>query len=251
MARHGRPPKGFRPPPHSSFGRPPRPPHGGGHHHSYSSSRPSSSSAGSVLGSAIALGITALAAGSAIKKAREENPTLQPKPQKKIISGATQMYIPRILNDFPDFHNPHAESDIKSVLREYIYSIHNGKTSLNCEGIDTTVFDRIIPKDDGNVTDIIFHQIEIHNYQKSNNYATIFYQIAFGYLLNGIQKEVLYEVHYTLQVQGYDATEMMKCTNCGAPIETNSMVTRCKYCDAQIGKDTISSWIVSDIRELR
>lgn len=249
MAHHSRPPRGFRPPHHHGSFRPPRPPRGGGHH-SYSSSR-GSSNTGSALGGMIALGITALAAGSAFKKAREENPALCPKPQKRILSGTTQMYMPRILNDFPDFHNPHAESDIKSVLKEYIYSIHSGKTSLNCEGIDTSVFDRIIPKDDGNVTDIVFHQIEIHNYQKSNNYATIFYQISFGYMLSGIPKEVLYEVHYTLQVQGYDATGMMRCTNCNAPIETNGMVTRCKYCDAQIGKDTISSWIVSDIREIR
>lgn len=249
MAHHDRPPRGFRPPHHHGSFRPPRPSRGGGHH-SYSSSR-SSSNAGSALGSMLALGITALAAGSAIKKARDENPALRPKPKKRIISGATQFYLPRITNDFPEYHNPHAESDIKSVVRDYIYSIHSGKTSLDCEGVDRNAFDRIIPKDDGEVTDIIFHQIEIQNYQKSNNYATIFYQLAFGYLLNDIPMEVLYEVHYTLQSPYFDDNKAAVCSNCNAPIEIGGMVTRCKYCDAQISKSTSASWIVSDIREIR
>lgn len=246
---HNRPPRGFRPP-HNSF-RPPRP-HGGHHHsHSHSRHRSNNSSAGSALGSAIALGITALAAGNAFKKAREENPALRPKPQKRIISGTTQLYLPRITNDFPDFHNPHAESDIKSVIRDYIYSIHSGKTSLNCEGVDKDIFDRIIPKQDGTVTDIVFHQIEIHNYQRSNNYATIFYQIAFGYSLSGIPMEVLYEIHYTLQSPDFNSNSPAVCDNCNAPIEIGGMVTRCRYCDAQITRNTIASWVVSDIRELR
>lgn len=249
---YNRPSRGFRPPRNSSF-RPPRP-HSNSHH-SYSSSRygnrrNSGSDIGSALGGAIALGITALAAGSAIKKARESNPSLQTKPQRKTISSTTQLYLPRVMCDFPNFHNPHAESDVKSVIKEYIYSIHSGKTSLECEGINREVFDRIIPKQEGNVTDIVFHQMEISNYQKSNNYATIFYQLSFGYLLNNAPVEVLYEVHYTLQSPCANIDMPLKCSNCNAPIEIGNMVTHCKYCDAQIFRNTISAWTVSDIQEI-
>ena len=253
MAR-GRPPKGFGPPPPrrgGGFGGPPRhgggfggpPPHRGGRHH-----HGNNSGAGSV-GAGLAVGLVALAAGAIANRAKTE---IQNKPvKKKAISKTTSLYLPKIVDDFPDFHSPHAESDIKAVMRDYIFCIHNGRTTLDSDGVNSEVLDRIIPKQNGSVSDIVFNQVEITNYTKTSNYATVMYQISLGYILDNTRQEVLYEIHYSIQTNGLEATGMIKCNNCGAPVKTNGMTTRCAYCDAQIGKDTITSWEVSNIHEIR
>ena len=124
--------------------------------------------------------------------------------------------------------------------------------SFRNDAVNENVLSRIIPKQNGSVTDIMFHQIGIQNYQKSINYATIIYRLSFGYRLDGVLIETRYEVHYTLQLRNYDTSvEVLRCKNCNAPIDISGAIATCKYCESKIVRDTIMTWVVSDIRELR
>lgn len=172
-------------------------------------------------------------------------------PQKKTVGGATNVYLPIIQKDFPEYHNSNAESDIKSVMRDYIRCIHSGKTTFESKSINANVVSNIIPKENGKVTNLVFHQIAIYNYQKTLDYATVVYRISFGYKLNDTPIETRYEIHYTLQLreQGV-ASKSLRCTNCNAPLDEITHMTVCPYCEAKIVRDTILNWVVSDIREL-
>lgn len=229
-------------------------PHFDRHGHSHSCSHDTSSSLGSIIG----LGVAAFAIGSALKKSKNEIPSLSQstqntrEPTPKNIGGATKIYLPMILRDFPDFHSPNAESDIKAVMRDYIYCVHTGQNTLDSHAVNENVLSRIIPKQNGTVTDISFHQLEIQNYQKSVNYATIYYRTSFGYRLNGVLIETKYEIQYTLQLRDLSTSvSTLRCKNCNAPIDSLDAVSTCKYCDAKIVRDTIMNWVVSDIHELR
>jgi DNA-directed RNA polymerase subunit RPC12/RpoP len=198
------------------------------------------------------IGNTISTIGNIAQKVHADMENAEITPEEKTIGGATKIYLPMILKDFPDFHNPDAESDIKSVLKDYINCVHSGKQIFDNNAINKNVLKRIIPKERGSVSNINFHRVEIYNYQKSIDYATITYRASFGYRLNNKQVETRYEIYYTLQLsdQGI-ASKALKCKNCNAPLNMTTNTTVCPYCEAKIIRDTIMNWVVSDIKELK
>lgn len=176
-------------------------------------------------------------------------------PQPKSISGATNLFLPKIKNDFPDFHNPDAESDICSVLSKHLQIIHsNGDIKYDENTVNEILNKNIIKKELGTISDIKYHKISIYNYTKTLDFATIYYKCAVGYRLNNKPIETRYEIQYTLQLQESGvATQNVRCKHCGAPLENFTSSIKegfCPYCSTKFIRDTILSWKITSIKEL-
>ena len=54
----------------------------------------------------------------------------------KSVSGATKLYLPQIMKDFPEFHLEEMRERAENVLRSYLYSIDRESSSHLTEGTD-------------------------------------------------------------------------------------------------------------------
>lgn len=180
-------------------------------------------------------------------------------PQEKTVGGATNLFLPKIISDFPTFHNPDAENDIKSVTKNYLEIIHGQKNSFQTNTVNKNTMSNVIKKENGTISNVNIHRISIYNYQKTLDYATITYRLSVGYQLNNKQIETRYEIQYTLQIKEQGVvSKALLCDNCGASLEDFSTYSKenpltkgiCPYCNTKIIRDTIMSWMVSDIKEI-
>jgi DNA-directed RNA polymerase subunit RPC12/RpoP len=181
-------------------------------------------------------------------------------PQQKTVGGATNVMLPRITADFPQFHNPDAQSDVEAVVRDYLMIIHGNKSDFNDNTVNKMAMGSIPKAQSGKVSNVIFHKTAIYNYQKTLDYATITYRTSVGYKLNDQQIETRFEIAYTLRLKEDGiATKNIICNNCGATLDnfyndlsytTTKNDGVCPYCGTKIIRDTIMSWLVSGIKEM-
>lgn len=168
-------------------------------------------------------------------------------PEIKSVGGATNVFLPAIQRDFPDFHNSSAESDIRTFVSEYINIAYGKLKDFRMSSISSVVELKPNKVKEGAVTNITFNKIAIYDYKKTKEYATIKYRVSVGFDVDGKRTETRYEVSYTYQLEVDSiATAQVKCTICGAPIEDLS-TGKCPYCGAAFIKDTIMSWDVTSI----
>ena len=106
-------------------------------------------------------------------------------PEKKSVFGATNLYLPKIEKDFADFHNMEAISAIKIFINEYLdikYGEKQHFSNSNVEpGLETMIN---IESNRISTSNVTIHNTAISNYIKTNEYATITYQVAVGYNVN-------------------------------------------------------------------
>lgn len=170
-------------------------------------------------------------------------------PDVKSISGATNLYLNKIMKDFPQFHNADAENEVASFIKDFV-NIKFGKeiTFKNTE--NTRMQFNIQKEKNGTISNLKINKIAISNYVKTREYATIIYQVSVGYDFNQTRIETRYIVEYTYQIQNNEiASVSMTCPNCGAAIESTHE-TKCSYCDAAIVTDTIFNWYITNIKEI-
>lgn len=167
----------------------------------------------------------------------------------KSIGGATNVYLKQIERDFPDFHNSDAEVALKTFLTEYLGIQYEGKGGFTKSSVDKGIIDLIEKQNNTDIKNIDFNKFSISGYKKSDEYATITYQVSIGYDENQRRIETRYKIDYTLRLANNNiATKAMICPNCGGAIESTSEV-KCPYCDTKIIRDTIFNWIFTSIKE--
>ncbi len=171
-------------------------------------------------------------------------------PDPKSVSGATDVYLKKIMKDFGNFSKNDAEIAIKDFIKQYLAIRFEGKTEF--DGIN--VGKEIRPKTLGDskshtVRNIVYNKITIAGYEKQEEYATINYQISCGYDLDGERVETRYKVSYSLRFRenGENAVSYI-CPNCNAEISSDN-TGECQYCGAKIVMDTIYTWYISSITE--
>ena len=170
--------------------------------------------------------------------------------EQKSVSGATDVYLKQIERDFPDFHKNDADVALKSFIDEYLKIKYEGQKDFVVSNVDKNIIGMIENhKLNVDVKNVIINKISISGYRKSDEYATIDYNASVGYDISGKRIETRYKVKYTLRLnQDNVASVAMICPNCGATIESTSL-TKCEYCDSKIIRDTILSWIFTNIEE--
>lgn len=193
----------------------------------------------------------------------------------KSVSGATGLYLPQIMRDFPEFHNEEMKKRAEVVLASFLQSIQEGNPQKLSEGT-TQLRDKLAVKisalrSEGSTEHferITIHRTEIHRYRKEKGRCSVVYQSAVGgihYVERGgkvIQgkKDMITQHRYNVEVcyiQDRDMVEdsaetgfAVNCPNCGAPL-TKLGAKICPYCDSPVVEINIHAWAFTDVEAVK
>ena len=190
-------------------------------------------------------GITWNDISSVIKQAKEAENT----PSPRTVFGATSLYLPKIEKDFAGFHYPDAVAAVKVFVCEYLAVKYEQAGKFKTSVVADNLLSMIDITSGHNVTDETVHNVAISGYNKTREYATIVFQAAVGYKLDGKPLEERYAVEYTLKLRenGMEKKSLI-CSQCGGAFESTAQ-TKCPFCGAGIIRDTILSWRFSSIEK--
>ena len=168
-------------------------------------------------------------------------------PEPKTVFGATSIYLPQVVRDFPDFHNSDAIAAVKTLVCEYLAIRYEGKPGF-AKSIVSEGLIAMIDKTPGHtVNNEAVHKVAMSGYVRTKECATITYQASVGYLLDETPVEERYAVEYTMSLRDeYGEKKALVCPRCGGAYTSTSQ-TFCAYCGAGIVRDTIKSWRFTSI----
>lgn len=192
------------------------------------------------------------------------------------VHGMTDIYLPLIQKDFPDFDYDVFKGRVEGVLKSYFAAITGRNDRLlspDCsESMRHTVIGLIHEleakdyiHEHGEVT---IHQAEIARYIKQGGTVTVLFSVSVGmydYVTDAAGKVVigskdkkqqkLYDVGLVyaqdpqkMSVSGMTTALGVNCPNCGAPV-TNLGQKFCEYCGTGIREINVRSWSFEYIRE--
>ena len=156
----------------------------------------------------------------------------------KAASGITNLLIPQIMKDFPDFNVEEFYTLVESNLRAVFNIIETKDLSLitsSLEPLKGNLKEIVndLKRSDINIRydDIVFHKHALRNYIKEQGIATLTISSSLEYYYY-YDKE---KAKTKLSVIG------LNCPNCGAPLEGFSQTT-CKYCGTHTIELDLKSW---------
>ena len=168
-------------------------------------------------------------------------------PEPKTVFGATSIYLPQVLKDFPDFHNNDAIAAVKTLIYEYLAIRYEGKQRFTQSVVSDVLIAMIDQTAGHTVSGETVHKVAMSDYVKTRECATITYQASVGYTLDGTPVEERYAVEYTMSLRDeYGEKKALVCPRCGGAYTSTSQ-TSCAYCGAGIVRDTIKSWRFTSI----
>lgn len=155
-----------------------------------------------------------------ITKVIEQQDTLE-QTTPKSLSGMDAVYLPQIMEDFPDFNPSYAKSKVKAKLRETLK----------------------------NKSELAIHNVVIAGYDRGSVEKTIRYQAALQYKENGRTVQKRYNLSYSfLLPTGDGATIAANCPNCGGAIASSTQKV-CEYCDSRIVNVMGNTWDFTEVYE--
>ncbi len=192
----------------------------------------------------------------------------------KSVSGATSIYLPQIVRDFPDFHYDEMKRRAESLLLSYLRSVDEDNAGLLTEGTEELKDKLRLRLEDmrnrqrkERYGDPGIHRTEIFQYRKDKSRCAVVFQSAVQYhhyeesdgqVVRG-SKETWEQSRYNVEciyIQDRDLIENvqdaglgMNCPNCGAPLSGVGAKV-CKYCDTPIVEFNIRTWNFSDVSEV-
>ena len=168
-------------------------------------------------------------------------------PEPKTVFGATSIYLPQVVRDFPDFHNSDAISAVKTLIYESLAIRYEGKPRFTQSVVSDGLLAMIDQSPGHTVKNETVHKVAMSNYTKTRECATITYQASVGYLLDDAPVEERYAVEYTMSLRDeYGEKKALICPRCGGAYTSTSQTT-CAYCGAGIVRDTVKSWRFTSI----
>ena len=195
----------------------------------------------------------------------------------KSVSGATSLYLPQIMRDFPEFHLDEIKRRAEWVLRAYLQGINEENPSV-LDTVDVTeeLKDKLSMKiralqNDGcheRFEQIKIHRTEIHRYRKEKGRTSIVFQSSVGHitylekdgkLIRG-KKDRLTQNRYNVElcyiqdralVNGMDSVGYsMICPNCGGAINILGD-KECPYCGSAVKEFNIKVWYFHDVQAVK
>ncbi len=193
----------------------------------------------------------------------------------KSVSGATSLYLPQIMRDFPEFHSEEMKERAELVLTTYLQSIDESNGSLLSEGT-RELKDQLAMKIRGlrnqgydeHFEQIQIHKTEINKYRKEKGRCSVVYQSAVscvhyvmrdGKIINGYRErksqfrynvEVCYIQDREVAEQTKEGGMALNCPNCGAPL-TSLGAKICPYCDSPVVEFNIHTWNFTDVEVVK
>ena len=193
----------------------------------------------------------------------------------KSVSGATSLYLPQIMRDFPEFHAEEMKERAESVLLSYMQGVTEGNYKLLSEGtreLEEELKMKIRALQNEGCKErferIKIHRTEIHKYRKEKGRCSIVYQSAVG-CVHYVEKdgkvvrgkkemltqhrdngEVCYIQDRDMIEDSTDTGYALNCPNCGAPL-TSLGATTCPYCDSPVVAYNIHTWNFTGVDALK
>lgn len=187
------------------------------------------------------------------------------------ISGMTNLLLPRIRKDFPDFNEQELFNKTEAGLRKIFTAIENKTTeeiedlNLLKESLKQVIDDYKNDNVEVRFTDATFHKYSIYHYAKDNGVATITISVALAYYYTKRKDDKIIEnfTDYKRQttyrcnfIYVYDINKVkdsekvlaVNCPNCGAVIKALGH-KQCEYCGAGIQEINLRSWEMSSYEE--
>lgn len=172
------------------------------------------------------------------------------------VGGATDMYLSRILKDFPDFHRQTIEESVKQFLTQYYNSLEQGNINLLdktkiTDNVRAMLRSEIADLSNRPVIDRVkVHKMAISHYSKGEDLATVRYQVSSEYY-DGVKfHQLKHEVDLSYLFEAMDQTSFaLNCRNCGAPLKKENTV--CAYCGTAVIRNIGRLWWISNYRELK
>lgn len=193
----------------------------------------------------------------------------------KTVSGATSLYLPQIMRDFPEFHEDEMKERAELVLTSFLQGINEQRSKLLSEGT-RELKEKLELKigalrNDGcyeHFERIKIHRTEINRYRKEKGRCSIVYQSAIGCIhyveKNGKvirgRKDLLTQHRYNVEVCYIQDRDLMDspddkgysllCPNCGGAI--SSLGTKvCPYCESVVREINIHTWEFTDVEVIK
>lgn len=192
----------------------------------------------------------------------------------KSVSGATHLYLPQIIKDFPEFHLDEMKRRVENVLVSYLRSIDEDNAALLTEGMDELKAElsmRINMNRDRGVKEnyqrINVHQTEIYQYRKAAGRCSVLFQTSVEYIHFVKKDNRIVEGREDLKTQSKYNIELvyiqdretveniggsglgLNCPNCGAPLESLGAKV-CRYCDTPVVEFNIKTWGFGSVKEV-
>ncbi len=193
----------------------------------------------------------------------------------KSVGGMTNLLLPQINKDFPDFNYDEMKVRSQNILTAYLGAIDKNDPALVREAgsdIEWQVKSYLQGLSSAGKTEHIseptIHKTEITSYNKSAGRCVITLQSAVGYyhyitdssgnIIEGTDQH-LYQTRYKISlfyVQDEDLVKQslgnalgLHCPNCGAPIKSLGSKS-CEYCGSFITEINLHAWTFEDIKEI-
>lgn len=175
----------------------------------------------------------------------------------KTLSGTEPVYRNMILKDFPEFNLELARSYIKGFLLEYFHArsigsvsgIRDNCSAQFCDSLQSQLDSKKLSGQQLDRYDgVRVHNSVISGYIKNGYEATITFEAAVEYVLNGRLSQHKYKILYSyfLSYGAKGENESLKCSNCGAPISTLGEKV-CAYCGEAIESSVERTWKITDV----
>lgn len=195
----------------------------------------------------------------------------------KTVSGATKLYMPQIMRDFPEFHLEEMKERAENVLRSYLHSIHEESSRHLTEGteelreeLDTKIAMLQSEFCREHFESVKIHRTEILRYNKEKGRVSIVFQSAVG-CINYVEKDgkvirgkkdrytqsrYNVEVSYIQDREYIDNKGMdghsLSCPNCGAPISELGAGRTCRYCGTVVTEVfNIKVWMFTGVKSVK
>lgn len=194
----------------------------------------------------------------------------------KSVAGTTNLCLPRITKDFPDFNYEEMKGRAENVLLSYLAGLSHRSVSYlkdaNSE-LKNSLENRIHAMEAAGKREYFdepkIHRTEIAGYTKSAGRCTITFQSSIQYLhyltdtsgnrVSG-SDSVLEQSRYNVDLiyiqdreiveNDIDGLEGRNCPNCGAPLKHIGS-KNCRYCGTPIVEYNIKVWTFSSVKELK
>lgn len=193
----------------------------------------------------------------------------------KSVSSATNLYLPAIMRDFPEFHYDEMKTRAENVLASYLRSVDTLSAEMLTEGTNelreelAMRIQALKPLErQEHFQNIKIHRTEIHQYRKNKGRVSVVFQSAAQYIhyleekgkiiegRDDLQEQSKYNIE-VIYIQDQDMVEDINemalglhCPNCGAPIPALGENKVCEYCDSPIMEFNMRTWNFSKVKEL-
>lgn len=193
----------------------------------------------------------------------------------KSVSGMTSLLLPKITNDFPDFHYDEMKERANNVLTSYLRAVNDRNVSVLQDGneelqnqLDNHIRMLTTKGLHEHFERIHIHKTEINQYRKAQGRCIITFQSAlecYHYTTDPDNKVVDGEKDYKYQTKfntdliyiqdrsliknEFDNALGVNCPNCGAPVSSVN-AKFCEYCGSGIVEINIRAWSFSNIEEM-